>query len=324
MKRSQFLAFGSSLIASTLTSGSVRSMSVIKSEDWNDPMPIIDTHQHLWDIERFKEGWSRPPFDRNFNMADYLAAVDGLNVVKAVYLEVAVPPAKRFEEGLYAIEVCEASDNPTAGAVIAGDPRSPDFESYILKFEGNPYIKGLRYFFSDQSHILLPQVVKNIRFLGQMGMHFEFVVPVQWLASIAELRNLCPDTAFAINHCGNLDPRVFFPKATLHDSPLHTLDEWQKPMQSMAATPNTICKISGIITKAPGYKLTAGNLAPAIDRCLDIFGPDRVVFGSDWPVCLKGMEIREWVTLLKAIVEHRPVEEKKQLFHDNAVRFYRI
>lgn len=324
MKRSRFLAVGSSLIASTFSTVSAQSVSDLFEIDDDNSIPVVDTHQHIWDIERFKNGWSRPPFDRNFNMDDYLSAVNGLNVVKAVYLEVAVPPASRLQEALYVTELCKDSTNPTTGGVIAGDPRSPEFEAYIRQFEKNTYIKGIRFFFSDESHILLPQVIKNIRLLGQLGKHFEFVVPVQWLATLARLRQMCPDTAFAINHCGNIDPRVFFAKEDLQDKPLHTLEEWKQPMQMMAELPNTICKISGIITKAPGYKLTASNLAPAINMCLDIFGPDRVVFGSDWPVCLKGMEIRDWVTILKEIVNDRPFEEKKKLFHDNAVKFYRL
>lgn len=322
MNRKTFLSLGASVAGAMITASPLKAFSLGFAD--RDQLPLIDTHQHLWDIERFKEGWSAPPFGRSFNMKDYQSAIAGLNVVKAVYMEVAVPPVKRREEALYAIEVCTDQSNPTVAAVIAGDPVSSGFERYIREFEGSPYIKGIRYFFANEEEITYPQVVKNIQLLGRLNMHFEFSVPTKWLSSVTRLRAMCPDTAFAVNHCGNIDPRVFFKKEELHDAPDHDLKEWEKNMRSLASAANTICKISGVITRAPGYKLTAENLAPSVNLCLDIFGPDRVVFASDWPVCLKSMEIRNWVGILKTIVGKRSHEQQKKLFHDNAIRFYKL
>jgi L-fuconolactonase len=77
-----------------------------------------------------------------------------------------------------------------------------------------------------------------------------------------------------------------------------------------------------VVDNVPGYPLTAKDLAPAINHCLDAFGPGRVIFASDWPVCLLGAPLRRWVALLKKVVAGRPEKEQRKLFHDNAVRFY--
>lgn len=322
LNRKKFLTLSSSALAATLTARPGAAIQFFADE--KDMLPLIDTHQHLWDIARFKEGWSAPPFGRSFDMKDYKTAITGLNVVKAVYMEVAVPPASRNKEAHYAIEVCRDPSGPTVAAVIAGDPTGNDFPAYIRQFEGSAYIKGIRYFFANKESIVTPRVIENIRLLGKLKMHFEFSVPVKWLDAIVRLKDSCPGTAFAVNHCGNIDPRLFFKKEELHDEPDHNLAEWETSMRALASDKDTICKISGVITRAPGYCLTAENLAPSVNLCLNIFGPDHVVFASDWPVCLKGMEIREWVDILKTIVAVRSLEDQKKLFHDNAVRFYRL
>ena len=92
----------------------------------------------------------------------------------------------------------------------------------------------------------------------------------------------------------------------------------------MAAHKNVACKISGVGTRSSGYPLTAENLGPAINHCLNIFSPDRVLFAADWPWVLKTMDIKTWVNILKTVVVNRPYREQKKLFYDNALKFYNI
>ncbi len=90
-------------------------------------VPIVDTHQHLWDLSKFKLRWLSPPLDRSFTTKDYLEATQGLNVVKAVYMEVAVPPEQRLEEAQYVIDLCQQPGSVTCGAVIAASPAEEGF-----------------------------------------------------------------------------------------------------------------------------------------------------------------------------------------------------
>ena len=95
-------------------------------------------------------------------------------------------------------------------------------------------------------------------------------------------------------------------------------------MESIARRPNVICKISGIAAHVPDYPLTAEDLAPIINHCLDQFGPDRVVFAGDWPVVLLNMPLASWIQTLKEVVAVRPMEEQHKLFHKNAEKFYSL
>ena len=109
-------------------------------------LPIIDTHQHLWDLERFELPWlaEAPSLNRSYVTGDYLEATAGLNVVKTVYMEVDVTAAQHPAEAEHLIALCAAEDNPTTGAVIGGAMGSGAFGDYIRRFAGHAAIKGVR------------------------------------------------------------------------------------------------------------------------------------------------------------------------------------
>ena len=287
-------------------------------------IPVIDTHVHMWDLNMLKLTWVRPPIDRDFLMDDYLKAVAGQNVVKAIYMEVGAPPEIRKLEADWALGLCKDPDNPMVAAVIATDPSDDGFAEYMKGFEGNEYLKGIRYFFSSEGEIIDKQVIENIRLLGKMGYSFDLGIPPKWLPMGSRLVDECPGTRFVLNHCGTADPVAFFPADKQPREPEHDRDEWIRDMESIAQRPNVICKISGIAAHVPDYPLTADDLAPIINHCLDQFGPDRVVFAGDWPVVLLNMPLAKWIQTLKDVVAKRPLEEQRKLFHDNAEKFYHI
>lgn len=298
---------------------------LIDTEKTEDLLPIIDTHQHLCDFERFKVGWCSPPLPANFKMEDYLEAVKELNVKKSIYVEVGVSRVNRRTEAGYAIELCKDRSNPMAGAVIAADINSADFEKYISEFKNSLYIKGIRSGFRSPDEITSKQVIKNIRLLGEMNLSFEFSLSPGWLLRIAELIILCPDTLFIVEHCGNGNPLAFYKpwEKFLNNAELER-QTWMSGMEAIASKKNTACKISNVVTQVLPKNLTAENLSPVIDRCFDFFGPDRVMFASDWPWVLKKVELANWINVLKEIVAKRPYKDQKKLFHDNALIFYKI
>lgn len=300
-------------------------LSSRRSTGGSSSIPIVDTHQHLWDLSKFKLPWLSPPLDRSFTTKDYVEATGGLGVVKAVYMEVAVPPAQRLQEAQYVIELCRQPGSVTCAAVIAGSPAEDGFEPYITQFKGSPYIKGVRGSFSSARQMSDQQVFRNLRLLGDLEMRFDLNVPPASLAEALQLVSACPDTRFVLDHCGNADPVAFFPAGRTWPRPTqHSCEQWKRDIGKLAAQGNIICKISGIVSRVPGTPLAAEDLAPIINHCLDAFGPDRVVFAGDWPVCLRGMPLRDWVGLLQAVVANRPEGDQRKLFHDNAVRFYAL
>jgi L-fuconolactonase len=128
-----------------------------------------------------------------------------------------------------------------------------------------------------------------------------------------------------VDHCGNADPKAFLSESARGgEKPDHSADGWRRDMAEFARRENVICKISGIVARVPRGEWNAEILAPIINYCLDTFGPQRVVFGGDWPVCLLGASYRRWVESLREVIRQRPVAQQRQLLHDNAARLYAL
>ena len=279
-------------------------------------IPIVDTHQHLWDLRRFRLPWVEKgsKLDRNHVMSDYLAAVQGLNVVKTVYMEVDVDPAQQPAEADYVVGLCQRADNPMVAAVISGRPASDAFGKYIRRYKDSAYIKGVRQVLhgsgTPAGYCLNKKFIAGVRLLGDLGMSFDLCMRPGELLDGARLADACPGTRFILDHCGN---------APVQD---RDLSQWRKGIAEVARRKNTVCKVSGIVAGARPKGWTAADLTPAINYTREVFGPDRVMFGGDWPVCTRTATLRQWVEALKQIVRDRPRSEQRKLFYENAVAFY--
>jgi predicted TIM-barrel fold metal-dependent hydrolase len=300
-----------------------------RADDQQKQLPIIDTHQHLWDLTKFRPPWladAPEVLAKSYVTKDYLVATKGLNVVKAVYMEVDVDPKQQVEEALHVIALSKSADHPTSGAVISGRPNSSEFKSYISKFKDNSYIKGVRQVLhvpsTPQGMCLQKQFVASMKLLGSYGKSFDLCMRPTELADGAKLAGKCPDTRFIVDHCGNADPKAFLKKTD--EETWHTADQWRRDLALLAKHDNVICKISGIMARAPKSDWAAEIFAPIVNYCLDEFGPDRVVFGGDWPVCLLGGSYSRWVNSLKSVISHRSLTDQRKLLHDNAERIYRL
>ncbi|NLF69275.1 MAG: amidohydrolase family protein [Candidatus Anammoximicrobium sp.] len=308
-----------------LTGGVLARAGLATTDEPTTAFPIVDTHQHLWDLEVVRPPWLKGSelLNRRFAMPEYREATRGLNVVKAVYMEVAVDPRDHVTEAEHVIGLCRSKQHPTVAAVIGGRPASDEFGDYLARFKGNPYVKGVRQVLhgaTPAGHCVSDEYVRGIRLLGDAGLSFDLCLRAADLKDGAKLTELCPDTRFIVDHCGNADPKAFAARPD-GGKPSHDPAAWKRDMDALAKRDNVICKISGIVASAP-KDWTAADLAPIVNHCLDAFGPDRVVFGGDWPVCLKGATYRQWVLALREIVASRPAAEQRKLWHDNAVRFY--
>jgi predicted TIM-barrel fold metal-dependent hydrolase len=287
-------------------------------------LSIVDTHQHLWNLRQFRLPWLRPggELTRDFTLADYEKATEGVGITKAIYMEVAVVPEQKLAEAKYIAKVCENRSNPTCAAVIGGLILENSFEDYILQFKGNPYIKGVRHGLNNPRQLEDNRLIQNLRLLGSLNMSFDLLVPPGLIGKAAKLVEQCSDTRFILDHCGNADPLAFHHNLDWGREPQHDADQWKRGVDTVAKQTNVICKISGIIARVPKGKATAEVLSPVVTHCLDAFGPGRVVFGSDWPVCTRGAPLHVWTDLLRETVRKRSLEERHKLFWTNAHRFY--
>ncbi|GDX41297.1 amidohydrolase [Armatimonadota bacterium] len=281
-------------------------------------VPIIDTHQHLWDLSKFHLPWleGAGKLKRSFVMQDYLTASEGLNVIQTVYMEVDVAEEHLVGEAEYVLELCERDDNPMVGAVIGGRVGSPLFRPYIDKFKNNPHLKGVRQVLHSASTpsgtCLEPDFVRNVQYLGECGLRFDLCLPNENLLDGAKLIDLCPHTQFVLDHCGNANVQS------------QNRSQWHTDIAEVAKRENIVCKISGIIASANPDNWSPEDLAPIILHCAETFGKDRIIFASDWPVCTLTATYRQWVEALKGVVSDWHPTDQKKLFHDNAMRFYAL
>ncbi|MBA4030459.1 MAG: amidohydrolase [Planctomyces sp.] len=288
--------------------------------------PIVDTHQHLWDLQRFELPWlnadreyppGEHPLGRSHLPHDYLTAAHGLGIVKTIYMEVDVAVDQQADEMEYVTALCEDPGNPMAGAVVSSRPGEAGFGDWVRKLARNRWIKGVRRVLhaNDTPPGLCKSqaFIRSLQELGEYGLSFDFCIRPTELLDAAEVAKACPETRFILDHCGNLP---------VHGASDELRQTWQEGMLALAECENVVCKISGIVASARDENWNLDDLRPVVDGTLDAFGPDRVMFASDWPVCTLRSSLSRWVDALRTIVENRPLLEQRRLFHDNAVRFY--
>lgn len=282
---------------------------------------VIDTHQHLWDLDKFILPWLKgkdaSPLNRSYLMTDYLEATQGLNIDKTIYMEVNIHPSQQTQEADYVIDMCKRDDNPMAAAVIGGFPHTRNFHKYVMRYAESPYVKGVRTVLHDPDRTpgtcLEVEFVESMKLLGRLGLSFDLCMRPEEIIDGARLADKCPGTQFIVDHCGNMS--IQSRDAGLRES-------WQKGMRAIAALENVVCKISGIVVTAHDDKWEPAELAPNIEFCLELFGEDRVIFGGDWPVCTMRSSFRNWLAALQWIVRDRSPEFQRKLFRDNAMKFY--
>lgn len=286
--------------------------------------PIIDTHAHLWNLKQFNLPWldytGFETINRSYLLADYQQACKDLNIEKSVYIEVDLAKDQQAQEADFAIKLCESNDNTFSAAVIAGDLTDPNFPQYIKSYASNPFIKGVRMvlIMPNRKRGLCKQktFIDNLQLLPKLGLHFEICIRAEEIADAVSVVQQCPETNFVIDHiacfyalsCGGA-----------------VYDNWLKGMKQLAASPNCVCKISGIIrTLVDKKNWTTDDLAPNILQAIAIFGHDRVMFGADWPPCIIVASLGTWVDELKKITRLFSDADQEKLFYSNAQRAYRL
>lgn len=292
--------------------------------------PVIDTHQHLWDLTRFRLPWlkDRPALDRSYLLDDYLKATADLGcfpagaakegapgkIVKTIYMEVDLDPAQQAAEADYVLDVCRRGGTPMVAAVISGRPASADFKEYVTRYRDGTYIKGVRQVLhvpeTPPGYCLDGNFIRGIRLLGEMGFSYDICLRPQELLDGAKLIDACPGTRFILDHCGN---------ANVQDA---DQTQWKRDIAEVAKRKDVVCKVSGIVVSAKPGKWTADELAPFIHHVAEVFGRDRILFGGDWPVCTLTATYQRWIEALKSAVSDWNEQDQRKLFHDNAVRFY--
>lgn len=282
------------------------------------PVPIVDSHVHLWDPNRLRIPWTdgHALLGTPYLLADYREHTAGLDVEGIVYLEVDAAPAVTLVEAKW------VADLPNEGPPILGIvPFAPvEFGERVRAYLDvlvaiDPRIKGVRRLYQAESDIdfcVRPDFIRGVQVLAEYGLSFDLGVRHVQLKNTITLVRACPDVSFVLDHIGKADI-----KAGL-------LDPWRDEIRELASFPSVYCKLSGMTTEADLQHWTLDDLRPYAEHVLTAFGEDRVMYGGDWPVSLQGTPYRRWVETVDAFVAGLSADAQRKVWNQNARRFYRL
>jgi predicted TIM-barrel fold metal-dependent hydrolase len=274
---------------------------------------ILDTHLHLIYPDLFDYPWIGPGhrLDRAWTREQYFAEAEALGITSALHMEVDVA------EGDILAETALVTSLPAiVGAIAACRPEHAGFAEHVehLLQAGQGRVKGFRRILHEVPDAVSQTelFVENLRRLVPHGVTFDLCLRADQLHLGKRLARAVPDLTFVLDHCGNPDINGL------------GLDPWRAALADIAACPNVVGKVSGLVNHCdPGW--TAETLRPYVEHVIATFGWDRVVWGSDHPVATTtGGTLTDWVNAARAIVTGASDDEKAALFHRNAERVYRV
>jgi predicted TIM-barrel fold metal-dependent hydrolase len=278
-------------------------------------MHLVDTHQHLWDLDQFPYSWCAgiPTLNRSFRLDDYAAAATDCGIAKTIFMEGDVDEPYALDEARHVQALAERHPR-IVGLVACGRPERTDFPAQLEQLTRLPRLRGLRRVLHTQSDELSQTTLfaENVRRLAACGLTFDLCVLSRQLPVGLSLVRRCPNVTFILDHCGVPDVKQ------------RALDPWRQHIRDLAAEPNVVCKISGLVAYADPAAWTVEDLRPFVEHVITCFGWDRVVWGSDWPVCTLSSTLARWVDATRELVRTAAPEQQARLFHRNAERIYRV
>jgi L-fuconolactonase len=278
---------------------------------------IIDAHHHLWDTNalRYSLFDNLPAMRRPFTNADYTAVADANHVTGSVLVEAASAGADGWKETSWLLD--QAKRSRVVKRIVAWAPiEKPELGSYLERLSalGSDLIVGVRRSFEFESANFPehPAVIAGMKAIHGFGYSVDLVLYEKSLMSAIRLVRACPEVAFILDHAGK--PRI-------REGIQHP---WREQMRDMALLPNIVCKISGLSTEADRHNWKKEELKPYIDHVITCFGPDRVLFGSDWPVCDQARGFGDWLEALHWATSALSENSRRRLFSENAKRVYKF
>lgn len=279
--------------------------------------PIVDSHVHLYDIERLSYAWLQkvPRINRTYLPKDFDAARGPVQVDGIVFAEVAVDPGKHLAEVEFVEDL--AREDPRLCGIIAHAPleRGPVVEADLATLSRNPRVKGVRRLIEtefDYSFCLAPEFLAALRLLPNYGFSFDICVKHWGLVFAIELVKRCPDVSFVLDHLGKPGIR-------------HGLREpWWGQIRELARHPNVVCKLSGVVTEADHAHWKRTDVLPYVVHAIDCFGFERMLYGSDWTVSELTHRYPEWVEIVDEAITGASEDEKRALYRGTAIRTYRL
>jgi len=283
----------------------------------NANIPILDTHQHLIYPERYPYSWTAaiPQLaGKAFRYDDYLKAIAGTDVSQTIFMESGVDDPHWREETRFVQELAGTPGSLIKGIIASCRPEAGSgFEAYVESVL-SPQLVGFRRLLHVEPDELSqsPGFAANVRLLARYGLTFDLCVLARQIPLAGALVGKCPGVQFILDHCG------------VPDIAAGGLDPWRQYIREIAKHPNVACKISGVLAYCPPGQANLEAVRPYVEHCLEHFGWDRVVWGSDWPVCTTTADLRTWVEVTRRLIASAEERDQGKLLHENAMRIYRV
>ncbi|AHK45722.1 amidohydrolase 2 [Ensifer adhaerens OV14] len=276
---------------------------------------IVDTHLHLINKSALTYPWLAdvPALDRDFLYSTYEAEARRVGIDTALHMEVDVDPGEMELEISEVRQLSQKAGSLLKGAIAACRPEEDGFAAYLERQQGDPLVKGFR----RVLHVVPDDLSEgslfreNIKRLGGSRFTFDLCVLPHQIPKAIALADLVPDLQFVLDHCGVPDIR------SGADHP------WRDHISEIAKRPNVVAKISGVVAYAD-ESWNVETLRPYVEHTIGTFGWDRVVWGSDWPVCTLGANLSTWVATTHALLEHCSPGERTKLLSANARRIWNL
>ncbi|MFD5088548.1 amidohydrolase family protein [Kitasatospora sp. NPDC058406] len=276
---------------------------------------IVDAHHHLWDLTVRDQEWitgeALAPIRRNFSLADLHPLVRRSGVTATVLVQTVCVPQETPE-----MLALAAADDLVVGVVGWTDLTNPGIADTIARMRelpGGRKLVGLRHQVQsepDPGWLLRPDVLRGLATVADFGLAYDLLVLPHQLPAATELATRLPELSLVLDHLAKP------PAATGETEP------WATAIRALASRPNTLCKLSGLVTEADWQHWALADLRPYADTVLTAFGPERLMFGSDWPVCTLAASYDEVVNTAQDLTADLSGAERHAVFAGTAAAAY--
>jgi predicted TIM-barrel fold metal-dependent hydrolase len=278
------------------------------------PLDILDVHQHLIYPERYDYPWtSEIPklVGRSLRYEDYLRAAARCGIGSTVFMESGVTEPADHDESGFIRSLSTDAACPILALIATCRPEREGFERFVDELDRSAVV-GLRRILhvEDDGLSRTHRFRENLRLLGPRGLTFDLCFLARQLPLAVELASACPDVSFVLDHCG------------VPDIASAAREPWRTDIVALAELPNVACKISGVLAYCDPVHADRAAVTPYVEHCIEAFGWDRIVWGSDWPLVEINSSLSDWVTITREIVEGESEEKQRKLFIENAQRIY--
>jgi L-fuconolactonase len=272
----------------------------------------LDSHQHFWRYDAQQYPWIAPgsPLQRDWlppDLAPLLAAekLDGC---------IAVQARQTIEESHWLLELAE-HHSIVKGVVGWVDLRSPGVAKDLAALAPHPKFCGVRHVVQDEPDVnfmLGAEFQRGIGKLREFKLSYDILILPRQLPAAIELARRFPEQPFVLDHIA---------KPPIMDG---TLSPWREQIRELAKSPNVLCKVSGMVTEADLAAWKPADFRPFLDVVFEAFGEERLMYGSDWPVCLRAAKYAQVYQLVADYAQKLSDAAKEKIFGGNAARFYRV